>query len=139
MHRLYSKADQLTGTIIAAAIEVHRALGPGLLESIYERCLIRELELRGLSVSHQQAVKIRYKDLTFEESLKFDILVEDCVLVEIKAVQGLLPIHKAQVMSYMKLMDVPLGLLFNFHELMLMDGFARMMLAGANRPQTSFE
>ncbi|MFO1006563.1 MAG: GxxExxY protein [Planctomycetaceae bacterium] len=133
MHPRYSQADQLTGSIIAAAIEVHRTLGPGLLESIYERCLRRELELRSLNVSSQQAVKIRYKDMTFEESLKFDILVEDCVLVEIKAVQGILPIHKAQVMSYMKLMDVPLGLLFNFHELTLMDGFARMMLAGANR------
>lgn len=133
MHRLYPRADQLTGSIIAAAIEVHRALGPGLLESIYERCLIRELELRGLNVSHQQAVKIRYKDITFEEALKFDILVEGCVLVEIKAVQGILPIHKAQVMSYMKLMDVPLGLLFNFHEMTLMDGFARLLLPGANR------
>ncbi len=133
MHPLYSHADQLSGSIIAAAIEVHRTLGPSLLERIYERCMIRELELRGIRVSSQQSVQIRYKDVTFEETLKFDLLIEGSVLVEIKAIQGILPIHKAQIMSYMKLMDVPLGLLFNFHEMILMDGFAPLLLPGANR------
>ena len=133
MHPLYTRADELSGAIIAAAIEVHRTLGPGLLESIYERCLIRELELRGMRVKNQQSVSVRYKDMTFEEVLKLDLLIEGCVLVEIKAVQSMLPIHKAQVLSYMKLMDVPLGLLFNFHEMTLMDGFARLLLPGANR------
>jgi len=133
MHPLFPQADELSGLVIAAAIEVHRTLGPGLLESIYERCLIRELELRHLRVVSQQTVQIQYKDICFDEALKFDLLVEGCLLLEVKAVQGVLPIHKAQLMSYMKLLNLPLGLLFNFHEMTLMDGFARMMLPGANR------
>lgn len=119
MHPLYSKASQLTETIIAAAIEVHKTMGPGLLESIYEWCLIRELELRGLSCSSQKVVVIRYKDRAREEPLRFDVLVEGCVLVEIKATEAVLPIHKATLLSYMKLIDVPVGLIINFHELKL--------------------
>ena len=76
MHRLYQTADTLSGQVIGAAIEVHRILGPGLLESIYERCLLRELELRGMAAVNQQRVSIEYKGLRFEESLRFDILVE---------------------------------------------------------------
>ena len=136
MHPQYSKASSLTGEIIGAAIEVHRHMGPGLIESIYERCLMRELELRNLSATCQRAVEVSYKGMVFEETLRFDILVEGCVLVEAKAVQQLLPIHKAQLMSYMKLLNVPLGLLINFHEMKLTDGIKRMILAGADAPET---
>ena len=121
------------GQVIGAAIEVHRMLGPGLLESIYERCLLRELELRGIAAVSQQRVSIEYKGLRFEESLRFDILVSACLLVEVKAVEHVLPVHKAIAMSYMKLLDVPVGLIINFHEAKLVDGVSRLFLPGANR------
>jgi len=133
MHPLFPKASELTGPIIGAAIEVHRLRGSGLIESIYEKCLLRELSLRHLSGVNQQVVKIDYKGFVFEEPLRFDILVEGCVLLELKAVQEVLPLHKAQLFSYMKLLDIPIGLLINFHELKLVDGVHRLILPGANR------
>jgi GxxExxY protein len=132
MHPLYSKASSLTQAVIAAAIEVHRDKGPGLMESIYEWCLVKELELRGLNSVAQKLIVIGYKGFTREEPLKFDVLVEDCLLVEVKAVEKIQPIHKAQLLSYMKLLDVPLGLLFNFHEMRVATGVKRLMLPGAN-------
>jgi GxxExxY protein len=117
--------------VIGAGVEVHRILGPGLLESVYEKCLRRELELRGMSVLQQQHVEINYKGFVFTEELRFDLLVEGCLLVEVKAVQEVQSINKAQLLSYMKLLDIPLGLLMNFHEERLVDGVSRMMLRGA--------
>jgi len=134
MHPLFAKADRLSGEVIGAAIEVHRIMGPGLLESIYERCLLRELELRGIPVLKQEEIAIDYKGTVFEEKLKFDLLADGCLLVELKAIQDVLPIHKAQLLSYMKLLNVPLGLLLNFHELILVDGLSRLVLPGANQP-----
>ena len=133
MHALYTKADQLSQVAIGSAIEVHRLNGPGLIESIYERCLMRELELRQVAAVNQRVVKIEYKGLLFDEPLRFDVLIEACLLLELKCVQEILPIHKAQLLSYMRLLDVPLGLLINFHELKLVDGLVRMILPGANR------
>jgi len=133
MHPLYHRASILTESIIAAAIEVHRDKGPGLIESIYEWCLSKEFELRGIGFTNQSLVVVRYKGFTREEPLRCDLLVEGCVLVEVKAVKEVLPIHKAQLLSYMKLLDVPLGLLINFHELKLVDGIHRLMLPGANQ------
>ena len=133
MHPLYAKADELSNIAIGAAIGVHRIEGPGLIESIYERCLMQELSLRSISTVNQRIVKIEYKGLVFEEPLRFDILVEDCLLLELKCVQHILPIHKAQLLSYMKLLDIPIGLLINFHEIKLVDGLARMILPGANQ------
>ncbi len=133
MHPLFGKANGLTETIIAAAIEVHRDKGPGLIETIYEWCLLQELGLRGLTCTNQQCVLIRYKGFTREEPLRFDLLVEGCVLVEAKAAEKILPIHKAQLLSYMKLLDVPIGLLINFHELKVTNGITRLILPGANR------
>ena len=133
MHPLFERASGLTKTIIAAAIEVHRDKGPGLIESIYEWCLLKELELRRLSTTSQQVVRVEYKGFTREEPLRCDVLVEGCVLVEAKAIERILPVHKAQLLSYMKLLDVPLGLLINFHEVKLTDGVARLILPGANR------
>jgi GxxExxY protein len=133
MHLLYSQADSLSGDVIGAAIEVHRDKGPGLIESIYEKCLIHELSLRRIRATSQQVVRIKYKGLVFDESLRCDLLVENCLLVEVKSVERLLPIHKAQLLSYMKLLDIPVGLLINFHEVVLKSGVARLLLAGANQ------
>jgi GxxExxY protein len=132
MHPLFSKANALTETIIAAAIDVHRDKGPGLMESIYEWCLLKELGLRRLACASHKSVLVQYKGFTREEPLRFDILVEDCVLVEAKAVETVLPMHKAQLLSYMKLLDVPLGLLINFHEMKVTAGTSRLILPGAN-------
>ncbi len=133
MHPLFTRADELSRLAIGAAIEVHRHMGPGLLESIYERCLIHELESQSVPVIRQELVQVRYKDFVFDEVLKFDLLVDECLLIEIKAVQNIIPIHKAQLLSYMKLLDVPVGLLLNFHEIKLTDGLSRMYLPGCNR------
>jgi GxxExxY protein len=133
MHPLYKKADQLSNAAIGAAIEVHRLKGPGLLESIYERCLMHELSLRQIGAVNQRAVRIEYKGLVFDQTLRFDVLLEDCLLLELKCVQEILPVHKAQLLSYMKLLDVPIGLILNFHEMKLTDGIVRMILPGANQ------
>jgi len=133
VHPLFGKASGLTEAIIAGAIEVPRDKGPGLIESIYEWCLTKEFELRGLGCLSQKLVMIEYKGFTREEPLRFDILVEGCVLVETKAVEKILPIHQAQLLSYMKLLNVPLGLLINFHEMKLTNGVHRLILPGANR------
>jgi GxxExxY protein len=130
---MFEKAAGLTATIIAAAIEVHRDKGPGLIESIYEWCLLKELGLRALRSVNQKIVVIENKGFTREEPLRFDVLVEECALVEAKAVEKLLPIHKAPLMSYLKLLNVPLGLLINFHELKVTDGVSRLILPGANQ------
>lgn len=133
MHPSFEKASALTQDIIGAAIEVHRDKGPGLIESIYEWCLSKEFELRGRKFTSQTLVTVEYKGFTREQPLRLDMLVEDCVLVEAKAAEKILPIHKAQLLSYMKLLDVPIGLLINFHETKLTDGVHRLMLPGANR------
>lgn len=132
MHPLYARASGLTEGIIGAAIEVHRDKGPGLIESIYEWCLLRELEVRKLSVENQRQVRIIYKGFVREEPLRFDVLVEKCLLVEAKAVESILPLHKAQLMSYMKLLDVPVGLLINFNVHKLTDRVSRLVLPGAS-------
>ncbi|HVT71773.1 MAG TPA: GxxExxY protein [Lacunisphaera sp.] len=132
MHPLYPKAAKLTEHVIGAAIEVHRDKGPGLGESIYEWCTMRELELRHLAATNQKIVRISYKGFSKTEPLRFDLLVEDCLLVEAKSVERILPIHKAQLLSYMKLLDVPLGLLINFNVSKLADGVSRLILPGAD-------
>ena len=131
MHPLYEKADRLSSEVIGAAIEVHRNKGPGLIESIYERCLLRELELRSIPATTQKIVRVEYKGLVFDEPLRFDLLVDDCLLVELKAVEVLHPYSKAQLLSYMKLLDIPIGLLINFHEPIPKNGIFRMILPGA--------
>jgi GxxExxY protein len=135
VHPLYAKANQLSERVIGAAIEVHRHKGPGLIESIYERCLLRELELQSIPVTCQKFVRIEYKGFVFDEPLRFDLLVDECLLVELKAVELLHPASKAQLFSYMKLLDVPLGLLINFHEPVLKNGISRMILPGANQTE----
>src|SRR5436190_1691146 len=139
MHPLYEKADRLSREVIGAAIEVHRNEGPGLIESIYERCLLRELELHSIPATTQKIVRVEYKGLVFDEPLRFDILVDGCLLVELKAVEVLHPSSKAQLFSYMKLLNIPIGLLINFHEPVLKNGVCRMILPGANRAEPSEE
>jgi GxxExxY protein len=137
VHPLWTKADKLSRSVIGAAIEVHRLKGPGLIESIYERCLLRELKLNEIQTRTQKIVRIEYKGLVFEEPLRFDVLVDDCLPVELKAVEVLHPISKAQLLSYMKLLDVPIGLLINFHESVLKNGIHRLILPGANKTEGS--
>jgi GxxExxY protein len=134
MHPLYEKAHALSSKVIGAAIEVHRLKGAGLIEGIYERYLMRELELQGIEALNQVPVKIECKGLVFEELLRLDICVENCLIVENKAVENLLPIHKAQLLSYMKLLNIPLGLLINYHEPLLKNGLVRLILEGADQP-----
>jgi GxxExxY protein len=133
MHPNYSKANALSAKVIGAAIEVHRHKGPGLIESIYERCLGHELHLQNIASVSQLLVPIEYKGLVFEEPLRLDIYVESCLIVENKVVEKILPIHKAQLLSYMKLLNAPLGLLINYHEPLLKDGIVRLILPGADQ------
>ena len=132
MHPLFTQASEMTHDVIGAAIEVHKDKGPGLLESIYEWCLTMELQLRGRQVKIQDKVIIRYKQFQREEPLRFDLLIDNCLFVEVKAIEEVLPIHKAQLLSYMKLLDIPLGLIINFHAPKLSEGVSRLILPGAN-------
>ena len=138
MHKDFKCADEWSNKVIGAAIEVHRVKGPGLLEEIYEKCLIREMELRGIPARNQLVVPVEYKGLTFDQPLRLDVYVDKCLIVELKAVEAILPVHKAQLMSYMKLLDAPLGLLINFHELILKKGIKRFVLPGANLEHGDF-
>jgi len=120
--------DPLTGTILSAAIEVHRALGPGLLESAYVNCLIYELKLRGLKIEHEKPLPVFYKDVMLDCGYRLDLVVEGQVIVEVKSVKTILPIHEAQLLSYLKMSDCKRGLLLNFNVLMLKDGGIRRMI-----------
>ncbi len=132
MHRLFNRASELTHDVIGSAIEVHKEKGPGLLESIYEWCLTMELQLRQHTVTSQKNVEVRWKQFRKEYPLKCDLLVDDCLIVEVKAVETVHPIYKAQLLSYMKLLDIPVGLIINFNVQRLADGVSRLILPGAN-------
>jgi GxxExxY protein len=119
--------NEISGQIIDAAIKVHSALGPGLLESAYEACLMFELKKRGLRVQSQLPMPIKYEGLLLEVGYRIDLLVEDKVIVEVKTVTKLARIHQAQLLSYLKMSNRRLGLLLNFHELHLKDGIKRMV------------
>ena len=118
----------LAGRIIGAAIEVHSALGPGLLESAYEVCLVRELSARGLSWQRQVALPIMYKGAKIDSGYRVDLLVENSVIVELKACEELRPIHEAQLLTYMRLGGWRVGLLINFNAPRLVDGVRRFVL-----------
>ena len=120
--------QQLTYAIVGAAIEVHRHLGPGLLESAYEECLCRELVLRGLRVERQKPLPLSYKGVKLDCGYRMDLVVEDRVLVEVKAVEALAPIHEAQVLTYLRLAGVRVGLLINFNVSVLKQGLTRLVL-----------
>ena len=119
--------DQLTAAVIGAGIEVHRTLGPGLFESVYEECLAWELEHRGLRVQRQASVPVAYKGIKLEASYRVDLLVEEKLVVEVKAVERILPVHDAQVLTYMRMSGTPVGLLLNFNTPVLKDGIKRFV------------
>jgi GxxExxY protein len=123
---LNKKIDVLTSEIIGAAIEVHRHLGPGLLESTYEACLTHELKLRELKAENQKSLPLVYKGITLDNGYRLDLIVEDQVIVEIKSVKALLPIHEAQLLSYLKLRGGGVGLLINFNVNLLKEGLIRI-------------
>ena len=119
--------SELTGAIIGHAIEVHSHLGPGLLESVYEACLTYELTAAGLSVARQRHLPVVYKDIRIDEGLRMDLVVENKVVVELKCVEKIQPIHEAQLYTYLKLSGIRTGLIINFLTKVLMDGIKRMV------------
>ena len=121
------RLNGITQSIIGAAIQVHRALGPGLLESAYEACLAFELAKRGLKFEQQKPLPLIYEQVKLECGYRIDFLVDGSVVVEVKSVDGLAPIHEAQVMSYLKLSECKIGLLINFNVRVLKDGIRRFV------------
>jgi GxxExxY protein len=121
------RLDQITRQIIGAAIEVHRAVGPGLLESAYQACLAYEVRQRGLKAEEQVPLPVLYKDVRLDCGYRMDLLVEDSVIVEIKAVEQLCPIHDAQLLSSLRIAHKQVGLLINFHNRVLKDGLKRIV------------
>lgn len=126
--------NEWTSAIIGACIEVHRLLGPGLLESAYEDCLCRELTLRAIPFERQKPVPVHYKDIVLESGYRLDLLVAGLVVVEIKSVEQILPVHEAQLLTYMKLGGWKLGLLINFNVALLKDGIRRRILGHESAP-----
>jgi GxxExxY protein len=123
-----SELNELSGIIVDAAMEVHRELGPGLLERVYEASLAKELRLRGISSVRQLPQPVIYKGEELEdEGYKIDLLVEDCIIVELKTVSELLPIHHSQLLTYLRLSEKKLGLLINFHVPLLKNGIKRLV------------
>jgi GxxExxY protein len=120
--------EELTNQIIGSAIEVHRHLGPGLLESAYEECLCRELSLRDIAFEKQVPLPVVYKDVKLDCAYRLDVVVANTVIVEIKAVDSILPVHEAQLITYLKLSGKRVGLLMNFHEAVLKDGIRRRII-----------
>ena len=125
---LSEREEYVARMIVDSAYHVHKTLGPGLLERVYEVCLCHELQKRDLHYQRQVAVPIMYDDITFEEGFRIDVLVEDLAIVEIKAVTTLYPIFEAQLLSYMKLTDMRLGFLINFHVTLIKRGINRFVL-----------
>ena len=122
----FDDINKLTGEVIGAAIEVHRVLGPGLLENVYEQCLCRELELRNIQIEKQKALPVNYNGIELDCGYRLDIVVPDKLIVELKACESLLPIHEAQLLTYLKITGIRIGLLINFNVPFLKDGIKRM-------------
>ncbi|MDD4736015.1 MAG: GxxExxY protein [Kiritimatiellae bacterium] len=122
------RENAITDKIIGAAIEVHKYWGPGLVESIYEKSLAHELTLRGVQVQKQVPLDLKYKDLVLDDDFRIDLIVDDKVIVELKVVKELAPIHEAQLLTYMKLTKCRIGLLINFNVVKLVDGIKRLVL-----------
>ena len=121
------KTDSLTYKIIGCAMEVYKQLGPGLLESVYEQALIHELKLNDIPVESQVEIKVNYKGINISDNLRLDLLVDDSVIVELKSVEELKPIHHKQLLTYLRLMNKKVGLLINFNTDNLMDGIKRIV------------
>lgn len=119
--------NAITGKIVDTAYKLHTALGPGLLESVYEKCLEMDLREAGLEVRSQVGVPLKYKDLIFETGYRLDLLVENTVIIEIKSIENLAPVHFSQLITYLKLYNKPVGFLINFNNKSLKDGFHRLV------------
>lgn len=119
--------NRISGKVVDAAFRVHSSLGRGLLESVYEACLVHALSQSGLKVERQVSLPIDFEGLQIESGLRLDLLVEDQVIVELKAVEQILPVHKAQILSYLRIATKPLGLLINFHVPLIKDGIFRFL------------
>jgi GxxExxY protein len=133
-----TEVNVITSRIIGAAIEVHRLVGPGLLESAYEQCLLAELTCRGLRVEVQQPVPLSYKGQQLDYAYRLDMIVEGCVVVEVKSVEKLSALHEAQTLTYMRLVHCPIGLLINFNVPRLVQGLKRMIIdVGETKGQPS--
>ena len=120
--------NEISGAVVDAAMKIHSALGPGLLESAYAACLKHELVKRGLKVACEVPLPVVYDDVRLDAGYRLDLVVEDTVVVELKAIEALAPIHQAQIISYLKLSGKPIGLLINFHSLHLKDGIKRFVI-----------
>ena len=123
-----SAVNETSGVVVDAAFQVHQALGPGLLESVYEQCLQYELADRGLDVKQQVQVPLMYKELQLDCGFRIDLLVNDQVVVEVKAVEVVLPIHLAQLLTYLKITNYRVGLLINFNQTKIKNGIHRLVL-----------
>lgn len=122
----FMEIDDISGCIIDTAMKIHRDLGPGLLESVYEVLLAKKLEQKGLKVLCQQSINFEYEGIFFKDSFRLDLLIEDKVIVELKAVEKLLPVHSKQLFTYLRLLKLEIGLLINFNEDLLKDGITRI-------------
>jgi GxxExxY protein len=122
------ETDRIARAVVDAAYTVHKSLGPGLLESVYEVCLAHEISKRGFHVERQVAIPVVYDDVRLDAGLRLDLLVEKCLIVELKAVEAILPVHRAQMLTYLRLTGHRLGLLINFNVPLIRDGIQRIAL-----------
>jgi iron complex transport system substrate-binding protein len=121
------KLDDITGAVVDSAIKIHKDLGPGLLESVYEAVLAQSLKNRGLKVERQKPIQFEYEGMVFEESFRTDLFVEGILIIELKSVEKLAPVHSKQVLTYLRLMKLPVGLLINFGAATLKEGLHRIV------------
>ena len=122
------KEDRISKEIIRCAIEVHKQLGPGLLESIYEECLCKEFEFNEIKYTKQKEIPIVYKNVKLPEKYRIDLIIEDMVIIEIKCVESILPVHQSQLLTYLKLTGLRLGLILNFNTNLMKNGIKRVVL-----------
>ena len=125
--------NELSSLVIKSAIRIHRTLGPGLLESIYQSCMLIELDLMGIRVKKEIPLKISYAGRTLNELLRLDLLVEDQIIVELKSIEEIMPVHKKQLLTYLRIADKPLGLLINFNVPLLKEGIVRIINSPADK------
>lgn len=123
-----NEINELTGTVIGCAIEVHKNLGPGLLESTYRQCLAREMDINGIPFKIEYSLPVKYKGIKLDCGCRLDFLVDDRLILELKSVEQTKNVHKAQILTYMKLADIRIGLLINFNVSVLMHGIDRFIL-----------
>jgi GxxExxY protein len=119
--------NDISRIIVDCAYHIHRELGPGLLESVYEKVLMYELEKKGLNIDNQVAIPVRYHEISLELGFRADLIIENKIIIELKSVEEILPVHKKQLLTYLKLTGLKLGLLINFNSNLIKDGFARIV------------